>query len=684
MRPPYHIFRIWILEVLAIVLAIGLIVAIGSILTVYDGKPVPDLGVNLSLNALLALLSTVLRALLVIVVAQIISQRKWDWYKITRARPLEDLQKFDAGSRGSLGALQLIPTVLLHDGVTLIAALILLSSFLVGPSVQQASRTAECYFTSLNSSGATIPTAHWVPRSGGYRWVAGNPYAVPMPDVVVAILSSVTSPGGVENQITPSCATGNCTFDDLPSSKSRQEALKESQISMHSAAAVCSVCTDVTSLVTRKINATTKVSQQFLPNGVNTTTESYISARIRPDEDLSWVGGLLTKDARAASRWAYVNATFLSGWGDIAIASVCSLYPCLRTYTTIVEEDQLQEKEVQSEVMQIEFNRLMAEGFDAVKSYNAGNNTYYNYTAVRSPCRINGSTLNATDTLSVDSNSTNLTLYDFTSSPPIARNISLPEQCIYRHDPGFVSAISQIMEGEIFDGYCTTYKGLTCTKTRTLSQSYDGEIPNLGVGTVLRTLCNDYGNNSFSNITRYFDNVATSLSNRFRVNYGSPIKPKNSTDVPPLDLVQGTAWQTKVCVEMRGAWLLLPICLTALTTLLSMWTIWTNWRHRHTRPIWHDNILPFLFYAHMFASQDHKTLTINKGQQDVEGEGERLMEASEMAAAARDVMIKVKWPEHGGSGLLEGQAHSSAVLLQQQSIPLRSRQERGMDDVSLH
>jgi hypothetical protein len=343
MRRSYHIFRIWTLEVLAIVLAIGLIAAIGSILAVYNGKLVPHLGVNLSLNALLALLSTILRALLVIIVAQIISQRKWDLYKSTCERPLGDLQKFDAESRGSLGALQLIPTVLLHDGVTLIAALILLTSFLVGPSVQQASQTAECSFASFNDSGATIPTAHWVPRSGGYRTVIGNTKGLPMADIVVATLSSLTSPDGVENQITPSCATGNCTFDDLSSGKTRQEALAESQVSMHSAAAVCSVCTDVTSLVTRKINATTRVSEQALPNGVNISTGSYLSARIRPDEDLSWMGDLLTQDGRIASRWAYVNATFLSGWENKSIASVCSLYPCLRTYTTFVDKGQLHE-----------------------------------------------------------------------------------------------------------------------------------------------------------------------------------------------------------------------------------------------------------------------------------------------------------------------------------------------------
>jgi hypothetical protein len=168
------------------------------------------------------------------------------------------------------------------------------------------------------------------------------------------------------------------------------------------------------------------------------------------------MGDLLMEDARTASRLAYVNATFLAGWGtNLTTASVCSLYPCVRTYTTIIEENQLQEQQVQSQVMQIEFVSRSIQPFDAVKSYNTNNNTNFNYTAITSPCRVNGSTINVTDASAANSKITNLTLYDFTSSPPIAHNVSLPEQCIYRHDPEFVRVISQIMQDEIFDGYCT-------------------------------------------------------------------------------------------------------------------------------------------------------------------------------------------------------------------------------------
>jgi hypothetical protein len=143
MRHPYRIFRTWIWEILSVAFAVGLISAIVALLASYHGKEVPDWGVNLNFNALLAFLSTILRAMLVVIVSQIICQQKWEWFGGVSARPLSDLQRFDSGSRGSFGALLLIPTVLLKDITALVAAIVLVASFLVGPFVQQASRTME-------------------------------------------------------------------------------------------------------------------------------------------------------------------------------------------------------------------------------------------------------------------------------------------------------------------------------------------------------------------------------------------------------------------------------------------------------------------------------------------------------------------------------------------------------------
>lgn len=67
--------------------------------------------------------------MLVVVVSQIICQQKWDRYGKRHAQPLSNFQQFDSGSRGSLGALLLLPTVVLKDTVAFVAAMVLVVSF---------------------------------------------------------------------------------------------------------------------------------------------------------------------------------------------------------------------------------------------------------------------------------------------------------------------------------------------------------------------------------------------------------------------------------------------------------------------------------------------------------------------------------------------------------------------------
>jgi hypothetical protein len=206
MGDSYHVFRPWGWEIVSVIIANGLNVAIAVILAVYDGQSVPNWGAHINLNAVLALLSTILRAMLVVVVAQIICQKKWDWFGTNRERPLRDLDRFDAGSRGSMGALLLMPTVVFKDLVTLVAAFVLLASFLIGPFVQQASQTKSCEFSRPNVN-ASIPYAHYVPRRGGSYRSSGSPISTPTADTTIAILSSILAPNGTENQVVGSCTT---------------------------------------------------------------------------------------------------------------------------------------------------------------------------------------------------------------------------------------------------------------------------------------------------------------------------------------------------------------------------------------------------------------------------------------------------------------------------------------------
>ena len=164
-------------------MAVGIIIAIAALLAIYDGNPTADWGERINLNALLTILSTILRAMMVVVVSQIISQRKWEWFGARSRRPMSELQQFVSGSRGSFGAVRLLPSVFWGDIVTFTAAIILFASFLVGPSVQQASRTTECTIVASGLT-ASVPFAHDLPCRGSYLpFDVARDQEVPTPDL---------------------------------------------------------------------------------------------------------------------------------------------------------------------------------------------------------------------------------------------------------------------------------------------------------------------------------------------------------------------------------------------------------------------------------------------------------------------------------------------------------------------
>jgi hypothetical protein len=62
--------RLWMWELAAIALAVGILVAIGVILSVHDGKPIPRWRLGVNINSLVAILTTLLRALIMVFIAE--------------------------------------------------------------------------------------------------------------------------------------------------------------------------------------------------------------------------------------------------------------------------------------------------------------------------------------------------------------------------------------------------------------------------------------------------------------------------------------------------------------------------------------------------------------------------------------------------------------------------------------
>ncbi|KAG5661338.1 hypothetical protein KAF25_005460 [Fusarium avenaceum] len=119
-----HTLLSWWPEITWCVFAIGLLAALIGLLKAFDGQPAPEW---VSLNTVVAAISTICRAAMVVPVSEGLSQLKWNAF-VRSQRPLNDLKTFDQASRGPFGSLLLLSKArgrLL--GVSTVAALILIS-----------------------------------------------------------------------------------------------------------------------------------------------------------------------------------------------------------------------------------------------------------------------------------------------------------------------------------------------------------------------------------------------------------------------------------------------------------------------------------------------------------------------------------------------------------------------------
>ena len=96
----------WIKEISAMVISILSLLCIVVILRIYEGRPLPDWPLSITINSLVSIFSTVMGMTLLVPLEQCIGQAKWHWFQ--DYRPLVDMETYDRGSRGPWGALKML------------------------------------------------------------------------------------------------------------------------------------------------------------------------------------------------------------------------------------------------------------------------------------------------------------------------------------------------------------------------------------------------------------------------------------------------------------------------------------------------------------------------------------------------------------------------------------------------
>lgn len=103
----------WTWEVVALLLAVGAVASIIALLARYDGRPLPSWPYEITLNALIAVLTTIANASMAFPLSSGLGQLKWERMKKGYA-PLADMEVLDEASRGAWGAVNMLRR--LHGG----------------------------------------------------------------------------------------------------------------------------------------------------------------------------------------------------------------------------------------------------------------------------------------------------------------------------------------------------------------------------------------------------------------------------------------------------------------------------------------------------------------------------------------------------------------------------------------
>ncbi|KAF4972223.1 hypothetical protein FSARC_1175 [Fusarium sarcochroum] len=614
-RTTKNIFLDWSLEIGLLLVATGLLAAMVAVLQSYNDDEMPNWNGDssnggITLNAIVALIATVFRAILAFVALELLAQLKWDWLKAS-FRPMLDIQRFDDASRGAWGSLKLLPVVILRQPLAVGAVLVVVLSLAIGPFTQQTVQTYYCPRVALGQS-AHISVANRFHEAAFYYNERPLLWNLDV-RIISAMQEAAVNPSKDSNIGSLfTCPSGNCTFPtfaDYPNQRA------DERIS-HASLGMCSRCEDVYELVERghedKSNTSSSRLTLSLPVPENmrrlkiwpakdAAQGTYLDANLV--NNFTWASKVVPHDFINTARWSTVNFTIIAlsqdrcntlpdgnvscplsakgdeskafAWGEPTdyVAATCIMYPCIKYYAGSVSNTALKEKVVRSMPLRPE---------SPMDLWGPPQYYYDLWKGVQAPCWVN-------DTLYTSSNMTSAAeklppnsketvsvhrkdwAQQDIDAPVGYTNVTAPKECIMSLKSWFLVAVKEEI-GRTFRAHCLPLGHQTSNATCFVSQG-DDRTPSMPMTGLLRPLTT-----SLDTIRENIDSITMRLTTEIRRAGWGPYQQS-------IPSVKGESWENRTCLHVAWGWFSLPAGL--LNGVV----------------VWKASVLPFLLKDHVPAME---------------------------------------------------------------------------------
>ena len=534
----------WWPETMALSFSAGCLVLVAVILRYYDGRPNPTLPTGITLNAVVAILSTASRSSLLFAITATVGQSKWCWFR-SRPRTLHDLQRLDEASRGPLGSFGM----LLHRTVfstTTIGALVIILALGLEPSFQQILAFRDVAIVDQRS-----------PASAQIAISEASPYSFFLSDDAVheAMNAGIwSSPSQFDLEW--SCPSGNCTWTPF------------------STLGICSMCENTTTTV--KVNSINDDGACRLSNVPTAPNDPVLNGSCTVSPPL---GAHYTIDVNASYSSAQ-NETDLFTSGEIIWAAWSLIdsanYPedTARTYLNVSDPDlvlnHVQLRPVYSPDGSVTIEVLNAT--QCILSICAKEFTLDvrdGEANVKHTANDFGSHQSVSDALSVD-----------TVSPEVCWNSTRPGE------DGVCGASNMIWPTELdsalsWDSSRSFYMESGFEDSEFFELGHDDDDPEFLLAIKRK---------GFSTI---IDAITASLSKSIIDRSNSKFADQYTTDLGVQSVAPGETWVTSTVVRVRWEWLALPISLLVISIIFLIWTVLLT--HRYQVPLWKSSLLATLY-----------------------------------------------------------------------------------------